>query len=163
MSAQDKAILICLSGLDTEEFIDRAAPHLPRSRRLIVLYVVDTRPAEELGYIARRLHSAPGRSSHGQEIITSAENQAAEAVLNEAGSKCLALGFDSRLVRREVRHGRPEQLIVEAARQPDFDIGLVVIGSAYKRGGHPSIGPASVGHVARFVVDHSPCDVLLLR
>ena len=29
--------------------------------------------------------------------------------------------------------------------------------------GHPRLGPASVGHTARFVIDHAPCDVLLLR
>jgi nucleotide-binding universal stress UspA family protein len=24
-------------------------------------------------------------------------------------------------------------------------------------------GPASIGHVARFIIDHAPCDVLVLR
>jgi nucleotide-binding universal stress UspA family protein len=28
---------------------------------------------------------------------------------------------------------------------------------------HPPAGPGSVGHTARFVLDHAPCDVLLLR
>ncbi len=27
----------------------------------------------------------------------------------------------------------------------------------------PSLGPKSVGHVARFVLDHAPCPVLLIR
>jgi len=29
--------------------------------------------------------------------------------------------------------------------------------------GGPTLGPKSVGHVARFVLDHAPCPVLLLR
>ncbi|GAC1656538.1 MAG: hypothetical protein NVS4B12_29030 [Ktedonobacteraceae bacterium] len=29
--------------------------------------------------------------------------------------------------------------------------------------GGPIIGPKSVGHIARFVVDHAPCPVLLVR
>jgi nucleotide-binding universal stress UspA family protein len=163
MSSQHRTILLCLSGLDTEEFIGRAAPHLPRDRRIVLLYVIDTRPAEEMGYIARRLHGGPGMSNHQQDIMSSADNQTAEAVLSEGHASCVALGFDAAQIGREIRKGRPEQEIIGIAGRLDLDIGLVVIGSAYKRGGHPSVGPASVGHVARFVVDHSPCDVLMLR
>jgi nucleotide-binding universal stress UspA family protein len=163
MSSQQRAILICLSGLDTEEFIARAAPHLPRERRLVLLYVIDTRPAEEMGYIARRLQVGSGMSHHQQDIMSAADTGTAEAVLSEGAASCAALGFDAALISKEVRKGRPEQEIIEIGRRPDLDIGLVVIGSSYKRGGHPSVGPASVGHVARFVVDHSPCDVLVLR
>jgi nucleotide-binding universal stress UspA family protein len=163
MSKQHRAILICLSGLETEEFIGRASPHLPHDRRIVLLYVIDTRPAEEMGYIARRLHGGPGITHHQQDIMSTADTQTAEAVLGEGEARCVALGFDSRLISKETRKGRPEHEIIEIAKRPDLDIGLLVIGSAYKRGGHPAIGPASVGHVARFVVDHSPCDVLMLR
>lgn len=163
MDQQSRATLICLSGLDTQEFIDRAAPHLPRDRNLILLYVLDTRPAEELGYIARSLRGGQGMSSHHESIMSTADQQTSEAVLNEAGERCLQHGFDARLISRMTRTGRPEQQIIDAARQPELNIGLVVIGSSYKRGPHVAPGPASVGHVARFVVDHSPCDVLLLR
>ncbi len=159
----DRSTLICLSGLDTDEFIERAAPHIPRDRHLTLLYVVDTRPTEELGYLARRMYSRPGVSSQHAGIIETAEQQTAEAVLNEAGSKCLQLGFDAQKIQREVRKGRPEQQIVEFARARETNVGLIVIGSAYKRGPSAAPGPASIGHVARFVVDHSPCDVLLLR
>jgi nucleotide-binding universal stress UspA family protein len=159
----NRSILICLSGLDTQEFIERAAPHIPLDRHLTLLYVIDTRPVEELGYMARRMPGRPGLSEQHAGMMELAERQTAEAVLNEAGEKCLQLGFNARNIDREVRRGRPEQQIVELARAPEANIGLVVIGSAYKRGPHMAPGPASVGHVARFVVDHSPCDVLLLR
>lgn len=158
-----KSILICLSGLDTQEFIARAVPHIPLDRHLTLLYVVDTRSAEELGYMAQRTPGRPGLSPEHASLMQNAEMQTAEAVLNEAGEQCMQAGFNAQNMRREVRKGRPEQQIVELAKQPDANIGLIVIGSAYKRGPHLTPGPASIGHVARFVVDHSPCDVLLLR
>ena len=154
-----RSILICLSGLDTQEFIERTAPHIALDRHLTLLYVVDTRSAEELGYMPGR----QGLTAEHANMMQNAELQAAEAVLNEAGEQCMQAGFNARNIRREVRKGRPEQQIIELAREPVANIGLIVIGAAYKRGPHMTPGPASIGHVARFVVDHSPCDVLLLR
>lgn len=158
-----KSILICLSGLDTNEFIERAAPHIPLDRHLTLVYVVDTRSAEELGYMAHRTPGRPGLTPEHANMMQNAELQTAEAVLNEAGEQCMQAGFNAQNIKRVVRKGRPEQQIIELAREPEANIGLIVIGSAYKRGPHLTPGPASVGHVARFVVDHSPCDVLLLR
>jgi nucleotide-binding universal stress UspA family protein len=40
---------------------------------------------------------------------------------------------------------------------------LVVLRASQGAAGVPRIGPASVGHTARFVLDHAPCDVLLVR
>ena len=50
--------------------------------------------------------------------------------------------------------GRPEHAVVEAAAA--FD--LLILSRA-----NAEIGPHSLGHAARFVVDHAPCAVLLLR
>ncbi len=157
------AVLFCLSGLDTKQFIERAAPHVPVDRPLILLYVIDTRPSEELGYIARRLHSGTRALADREALIADADEQTAEAVLTEAASDCVQLGYRRQAITTQIKRGRPEQEIVHLAGQPELQIGLVVIGSSYKRGPRPPIGPASVGHVARFVVDHSPCDVLMLR
>jgi nucleotide-binding universal stress UspA family protein len=95
--------------------------------------------------------------------MEAAEQQTAEAVLNAAGEQCMQEGFNPQNIRREIRRGRPEQQIIGLAQDPNQNVGLVVIGSTYKRAPTIALGPASVGHVARFVVDHSPCDVLLLR
>jgi nucleotide-binding universal stress UspA family protein len=157
-----KDILLCLSGLDAAQFILRASPHIPLDRKLILLYVIDTRPAEELGYIARRMHNS-GVSAQHTALMEAAEQQTAEAVLNEAGEQCMQAGFNPQNIRREIRQGRPEQQIIALAQDPSQNVGLVVIGSNYKRAPNITPGPESVGHVARFVVDHSPCDVLLLR
>ncbi len=158
-----QSALICLSGLDTEEFIDRMLPHVLRERMLVLLYVIDTRPAEELGYIARRLQAGPHAMEGRQAAMSAADDAAAASVLQAAKDHLVRQGFDPGRILSETRKGRPEQEIIKVASQQDLAIGLVVIGSSYKRGPGPAIGPASVGHVARFVLDHAPCDVLLLR
>jgi hypothetical protein len=40
---------------------------------------------------------------------------------------------------------------------------LIVIFARELPQAHPGVGPASVGHTARFVLDHAPADILLLR
>jgi nucleotide-binding universal stress UspA family protein len=162
MDTQKRAAMLCLSGLDTAEFIERAAPHVPHDRPLVLLYVIDMRPAEDLGYIARRLQARPGMSHMGAEKMSAADEETARVVLEEAEARCRQLGYAGQITV-QIRRGRPEQEIVAQAEEASLGIGLVVIGASYKRGPHPRTGPASVGHVARFVVDHSPCDVLLLR
>lgn len=163
MQNRKSAVLMCLSGLDTADFIERATPHVPLDRPVVLLYVVDTRPAQELGYIARRMHGGAGGRGERKAIMEAADDATGNAILQEAEALCIRAGYSPQKVTRQIRKGRPEQDIIAAASQPDLGIGLVVIGSSYKRGPHPLTGPASVGHVARFVVDHSPCDVLLLR
>jgi nucleotide-binding universal stress UspA family protein len=59
-----------------------------------------------------------------------------------------------------VAQGRPEQEIIASAGRLNVD---AVILSARPRTGPTEPGPRSVGHVARFVLDHSPVPVLLVR
>jgi nucleotide-binding universal stress UspA family protein len=86
--------------------------------------------------------------------MESAERAAAQDILN-AG-----LGY---LPQAEtlLRPGRPELEIVNAAAEWKADVILICPRAEY--GEPPHIGPRSVGHVARFVLDHAPCPVLLLR
>lgn len=51
-------------------------------------------------------------------------------------------------------HGRVERLVVQTAAGADL---LLVA-----RDGHPRLGPGSLGPRTRFVVDHAPCDVVLV-
>ena len=59
-----------------------------------------------------------------------------------------------------IAQGRPEQEIVAVAVRLSAD---AVILCARPRAGPTAPGPASVGHVARFVLDHSSVPVLLIR
>jgi len=58
------------------------------------------------------------------------------------------------------RRGRPEHEIIAAAETFRAD---ALILSARPRTGPTEPGPRSIGHMARFVVDHAPVPVLLVR
>jgi nucleotide-binding universal stress UspA family protein len=59
-----------------------------------------------------------------------------------------------------VARGRPEQEIIAAAQRLHAD--ALILG-ARPRTGPTEPGPRSVGRVARFVLDHSPVPVLIIR
>jgi len=61
----------------------------------------------------------------------------------------------------EVRRGRPEQEIATAATAATGTAALVLC--PRPRPGATEPGPRSPGPVARFVVDHAPIPVLLVR
>ena len=70
-------------------------------------------------------------------------------------AQALGLNATTRLAR-----GDPNQTIVGIAQGQNTD----VIAIRAKEGrAAPRPGPGSIGHTARFVLDHAPCDVLLLR
>ncbi len=160
MGEQRELALLCLSGLDTEEFLDHALRRLVSPLwRFALLYVIDTRPVEELGYHRMALFRgrlAPERLAE----ITGVEDQTAQEVIAEARADLLARrpGVE---VQTQLARGRPEHEIIRVAGEIASD--LIVAGARFKGGSRPAVGPPSVGHVARFVLDHAPCDVLLLR
>jgi len=90
--------------------------------------------------------------------ISEAEESAASAALEEARLEAERAGVRFHL---HSTSGRPEQLVVASAEQ--LACQLVVIRASEAGTGTPRLGPASVGHTARFVLDHAPCDVLLVR
>jgi nucleotide-binding universal stress UspA family protein len=82
---------------------------------------------------------------------------AAEQALTEAQHALLAgaqerLGRPARLLARQ---GRIEREVIAACE----DTGLLVLA---RDGDHTRLGPHSIGHHSRFVIDHAPCRVLLV-
>src|SRR5947209_833334 len=82
-----RSSLICLSGLDTEEFVGRVVPHVSKNPLLVLLYVIDTRPGEELGYIARRLQAGAHAMAGREAAMSAAEEETAVAVLDVAKTR----------------------------------------------------------------------------
>jgi nucleotide-binding universal stress UspA family protein len=121
---------------------------------LVLLHVIDTGPHHDLDNLRGPLHP---HHAHQKEI-DAAEEEAAEATLKEALTEASRLGL-SAITRLE--RGRPEQIIVGLAGE--LSARLVVLHARESPHSHPTAGPPSVGHTARFVVDHSPAHVLLLR
>ncbi len=92
------------------------------------------------GLLGRRREAVEAR-------LAGLDEQAGERLLDAAAQR---LGRPAELSRRT---GRPEREAVEAARGADV---LIVSRATLEP------GPRSLGHAARFVVDHAPCRVLLV-
>lgn len=147
-------ILCCLDGTNIEQ-INGAVSSFLRAEQLTIglLYVTDSGPQESMERQRSRFMRPRGVGGARQEKMQQAQEFAAADILAE-GQRYLA-GAEALQ-----RQGRPEREIVNCAAQWNADLILISPRSQYDAA---EIGPKSVGHVARFVVDHAPCPVLLLR
>ncbi len=149
--------VVCAIGRQkNQEMIRRIKDVLGSGVQLYLLHVIDTGPRRELEEFLRR-PGMRGRPDYNQKL-DSAEDAASRAIAEDAARAASEAGFSAQV---EILKGHPEQLIVQFASQVGAEI--IVIRANEGAEGHPRIGPASVGHIARFVLDHAPCDVLLLR
>ncbi len=148
-------VLCCIDGTNVEQVSKAVGALLGTETRTIgVLYVTDTGPQEEMERHRERLLRPPRPPLPRREQMRQAEEASAQEILEE-GSRYLG---GAEMLRRT---GRPEREIVQAAVEWKADV--LVICSRSPQGGGPPLGPKSVGHVARFVLDHAPCPVLLVR
>ncbi len=145
-------VLCCLDGTNVGQ-VSKAITMLSTTEPPIfgILYVTDTGPRHDIEHTRERFLRPPGPREHEMQ---QAEHAAAEDILNEA----LRYLPNAETFQRQ---GRPEREIVNVAAEWLAD--LVIICSRAEYGGKHAIGPRSVGHVARFVLDHAPCPVLLVR
>ncbi|GHO70755.1 hypothetical protein KSC_096470 [Ktedonobacter sp. SOSP1-52] len=152
-------VLCCLDSFNVEELGGALASLLRAEEKTLgALYVTDTGPQEDMKRQRERF-LRPSRSMLPRhEQMRQAEEGLAQEVLSEARQH---LGTYSTHVELLQRVGRPEREIVQLATEWQAD--LIVICPRSPRGGGPALGPKSVGHVARFVLDHAPCPVLLVR
>lgn len=148
-------ILCCLDGTNVEQVTGAAQTLLRTEERTIgVLYVTDIGPREEMEQQRERHLRPPHPPIPRREQMRRAEGMASSEILEE-GSRSLG---DAEMLQRT---GRPEREIVQAAASWQADV--IVVCSRSAASGGPPLGPKSVGHVARFVLDHAPCPVLLVR
>jgi nucleotide-binding universal stress UspA family protein len=148
-------ILCCLDGTNVEQITGAVGTLLRTEVRTIgALYVTDSGPREEMEQQRERHLRPPHPPIPRREQMRQAEGMAAQEILEEGSH---SLGGAEMLQRT----GRPEREIVQAALEWQADV-IVVCSRATASGG-PPLGPKSVGHVARFVLDHAPCPVLLVR
>jgi nucleotide-binding universal stress UspA family protein len=118
-----------------------------------LLFVTDTGPRREIEHLRERFHRHSGPPPREEEM-RQAERLSAQDILDEG----LRHFPRAETLKRE---GRPEREIVNTAAEWQAD--LIVVCPRAEYGGRHKIGPKSVGHVARFVLDHAPCPVLLVR
>jgi nucleotide-binding universal stress UspA family protein len=130
--------------------VAEAAAHLPADADVTLLHVAD---AQAEGVVRAARHALLGRS-HGEpragvDPLPAISAQAAQELLAEA------LGSLGRPATLVARRGRVEREVVAAAEGMD----LLVLA---RDGDCERLGPRSLGPLARFVVDHAPCRVLLI-
>ena len=143
--------LVCVGRLGAAALLDAAVAVLGEPRDWVALHVVDDAPVAEAAQVIGRL---PGRDHARQEAEARMRGMAvhaAAATVAEARAWFDRHGGGETLLR----HGRPEQEIVQVAAERRA--GLVVLG--LDPGRRP--GPGRLGHTARFVVDHAQTGVLL--
>lgn len=126
---------------------------------LALVHVIDDQPrhgVEAQRGLVRRI--SPDR----RREIALVEEATGRVTLSEAESAARGLGKQIIItIETRLERGKPDQIIVALARE--FHVNLVALRAREYPDGFPRVGPPSVGHTARFVVDHAPCPVLLLR
>ena len=148
-------VLCCLDGTNIEQIGSAVKNMLPTNQLTLgLVYVIDSGPHGELERQRERFLRGPALDPRRSEQMRNAETGTAQDILEE-GAKYLP-GAE-----RIQRTGRPEREIVTLARERRADLVVICPRSPLSDG--PALGPKSVGHVARFVLDHAPCPVLLVR
>jgi nucleotide-binding universal stress UspA family protein len=134
-----------------EGCVDAADRALPADANVALLHV-SPRDAEELAETA--LASLLGRALQRYREalrLEGAEDEAGQAILAAAAER-----FGRQGVERLQRRGRPEREVIDAVAH---GVDLLVLA---RDGDRSRLGPKSLGHATRFVVDHAPCQVLLV-
>jgi nucleotide-binding universal stress UspA family protein len=129
--------------------VAQAAAFLPSDAEITLLHVASTEP-ETVALAARRglLGRHPPRDAEPQSLPAISE-QSAKQLLADAQT---LLGRPATL---QALRGRVKHEVVAAAESIDV---LVLA----RDGDREWLGPRSLGPDARFVVDHAPCQVLLI-
>jgi nucleotide-binding universal stress UspA family protein len=147
-------VLCCLDGTNVE-LISRMMGLLAADGLTVgLIYVIDKGPHHEIEHARERHFRSSGPPPPREQQMLQAEQGSAQEILDEG----LLYLTGAETLQRE---GRPEREIVNTAAAWKADL-LVLCSRAQYKDEH-EIGPKSVGHVARFVLDHAPCPVLLVR
>jgi nucleotide-binding universal stress UspA family protein len=158
-------LLIAISGAEDPAlvgFVARVAGAGGSAVDLTLLHVVDLEARMLAGEgLAMRHAPWPARSQSATDRRLDEADEAGAAALLAAWKERFEAEFPAAVaITSVVRRGRPEQSIVRAAEDVGADA-IVLSARPGPRAAEP--GPRSVGHVARFVLDHSPVPVLLVR
>jgi nucleotide-binding universal stress UspA family protein len=135
-------ILVWLTEGTWEACVDAARDLL--DGQVTLLHIIDPAIAEALAVPPTALLGR-GKPLAAHDTLADAQHALLDAAAARLGRPTARLG----------RRGRPEREVVAASADTDI---LVLA----RDGDHTSLGPRSLGHATRFVVDHAPCQVLLV-
>jgi nucleotide-binding universal stress UspA family protein len=177
-----RRVLVAVSGVLLSQFLDRVLRQLDWTEaELYLLHVVDTRPLREFRFAAGHLATRSDQAAERVRQMGALSAETGARMLEEAETQVRARLPHGPGVWRLQRTGIPEREIVAAAYE--IEAGLIVLGAAEDpagppegpppRGpsppkppappwGEPAFSRRNLSPTVRFVVDHAPCDVLLL-
>ncbi len=147
--------ILCAIGIRRGvELVKRVSRIMQEGDELVLAHVLDSGPRHDLNHLEGTI-----RPHHLQtREIDAAEEDAGTATLREAAEEAVRIGIPA---TTRLERGTPEHVIVKLAGETRAD--LVALLARERPQGHPVQGPPSIGHTARFVVDHAPVDVLVFR
>ena len=147
--------ILCAIGIRRGgELVRRVCQIARPDDELVIVHVLDTGPRHDLNHLEGTL-----RPHHVQRSeLDAAEQEAGSEALNEASEEAARTGIPA---ETRLERGRPEQVIVALASELRVD--MVALLAREIPHGHPLQGPPSIGHTARFIIDHAAADVLVFR
>ena len=129
--------------------VDAARTHAPADAEILLLHVADPgTPEVAHGSYAGLL----GRGHRERDPGTRLEQLGATSATNLLDAAANRLARPS---TRSERVGRPEREVIAAAD----GAGMLILA---RDGDQARLGPKSLGHTSRFILDHAPCPVLLV-
>lgn len=151
-------VLCGVSGRDGAQLVERLLAQLGGgATALQLVLVIDEGPRHGLEALRGPLGRGPQVGAGRRAQMDQAEEQSGALVLAEAEAAARRAGV--REVTTRLLRGEPGHILAALAAE---GADMVAVG-AHEGGGVWPPGPKSVGHVARFVLDHAPCSVLLVR
>jgi nucleotide-binding universal stress UspA family protein len=134
-----------------EGCVDAALERFPADSRFTLLHVTPSDVAEAAGAATSGLF---GRGFPGRKPLPRYEDIAEGEASQLLAAAAARLGHaDAEVISRR---GRIEREVVQAVAD---GVDVLVVA---RDGDHSRLGPKSLGHATRFVVDHAPCAVLLV-
>ena len=159
-----RRFLVALAGTEDAALAQRVAAVVDSGGsevELTLLHVAEAGPRELTSYepMVRRGPWPLPKKAEMERRLAEADDEAGAALL-AVWHERFAAALPGAAIAHLVAQGRPEQEIVSAAERRKAD---ALILCPRPRSGPTEPGPRSVGHVARFVLDHSPVPVLFMR
>jgi nucleotide-binding universal stress UspA family protein len=142
-------VAVCFDGVDDDALVE-AARELLRSADRVEAWCAHGDEAQRLLQNVDERHHGP---RHPPAHHRSLDAEQAEAIARRGAELLRRAGFTA---AAKVLCGRDAGEAVAAASSVDI---MLVVGAGHRSG----TGPRSIGHVARFVIDHANGPVLVLR
>ncbi|MCA1723180.1 MAG: universal stress protein [Thermomicrobia bacterium] len=151
-------ILVGIGGAGVELLLARAAERIAPGAEWIVVHITSD---ETFGPMEGARFGMLGRGRRMDDALRRVETtaqQSAEAILAAADGWLTDRGVSHTTVMQQ---GNPEREIIRLAAERQVD--LIVIDAGIVGNTPHGPGKHPLGRIARFVVDHALCDVLLVR